>query len=123
MIRGLTLNSPERGLLVLRIRDEIRMRIHVYQTLYASSLEYGRHRMVLAEDHVSQLKMKLQLLKEKKAVLTQRLQARRVSLQMWEEKVQGLRTKRVARFSYVKETMEAQHVQIREFQAAQGKLK
>jgi hypothetical protein len=31
-----TINCPERGLLLLRVRDEIRMSIAAYQTLYQS---------------------------------------------------------------------------------------
>lgn len=34
LIRQVTVNCPERGLLLLRVRDEIRMRICAYQTLY-----------------------------------------------------------------------------------------
>ena len=34
IIRQVTLNQPERGLLLLRVRDEIMMTIAAYQTLY-----------------------------------------------------------------------------------------
>jgi len=34
IIRQVTLNEPERGLLLLRVRDEIKMTIAAYQTLY-----------------------------------------------------------------------------------------
>ena len=34
LIRQVTINSPERGALLHRIRDEIRMTISAYQTLY-----------------------------------------------------------------------------------------
>ncbi len=34
LIRQVTLNCPERGLLLLRVRDEARMTIAAYQTLY-----------------------------------------------------------------------------------------
>lgn len=34
IIRQVTLNLPERGLLLLRVRDEIKMTIAAYQTLY-----------------------------------------------------------------------------------------
>ena len=38
MIRQVTINCAERGLLLLRIRDEMRMTIQAYQTLYESWL-------------------------------------------------------------------------------------
>lgn len=34
LIRQVTIESPERGLLLLRVRDEVRMTISAYQTLY-----------------------------------------------------------------------------------------
>lgn len=34
VIRQVTIECPERGLLLLRVRDEIRMTIAAYQTLY-----------------------------------------------------------------------------------------
>ena len=37
LIRQITINCAERGLLLLRIRDEIRMTISSYQSLYESS--------------------------------------------------------------------------------------
>ena len=36
LIRQVTVNSAERGLLLLRVRDEIRMTIDAYKTLYES---------------------------------------------------------------------------------------
>merc|ERR1712195_131666 len=41
LIRQITIESPERGLLLLRVRDEVRMTIAAYQTLYASSITFG----------------------------------------------------------------------------------
>ena len=36
-----TINCAERGLLLLRVRDEMRMTIMAYQTLYESSVAFG----------------------------------------------------------------------------------
>jgi len=41
MIRQVTINCAERGLLLLRIRDEIQMTILAYQILYQSSIAFG----------------------------------------------------------------------------------
>merc|ERR1712205_265711 len=41
LIRQVTINCAERGLLLLRVRDEIRMTIAAYQTLYESSVAFG----------------------------------------------------------------------------------
>ena len=45
----MTLNCEERGILLSRVRDEIKMTIHAYQTLYCSSIAYGIRKALLAE--------------------------------------------------------------------------
>merc|ERR1712039_681328 len=44
-----TINCPERGLLLLRVRDEIRMSIAAYQTLYQSSVTFGTRKQLQSE--------------------------------------------------------------------------
>lgn len=56
LIRQITINCAERGLLLLRVRDEARMRISAYETLYESSIAYGIRKALMAE----QKKMELQ---------------------------------------------------------------
>ena len=46
LIREITIICSHRGLLLVRVRDEMRMTIQAYQTLYESSLAYGlRYRL------------------------------------------------------------------------------
>ncbi|GMI62510.1 hypothetical protein ScalyP_jg5715 [Parmales sp. scaly parma] len=49
LIREVTINCAERGLLLLRVRDEIRMTIAAYQTLYESSIAFGMRKALMAE--------------------------------------------------------------------------
>ncbi|KER20795.1 axonemal dynein light intermediate polypeptide 1 family protein [Opisthorchis viverrini] len=49
LIRQVTINCAERGLLLLRVRDEIRMTIAAYQTLYESSVAFGMRKALQAE--------------------------------------------------------------------------
>lgn len=49
LIRQVTINQPERGLLLLRVRDEIRMSIAAYQTLYQSSVTFGTRKQLQSE--------------------------------------------------------------------------
>jgi len=44
-----TINCAERGLLLLRVRDEIRMTIAAYQTLYESSVAFGMRKALESE--------------------------------------------------------------------------
>lgn len=41
IIRQVTINCAERGLLLLRVRDELRMTVAAYQALYESSIAFG----------------------------------------------------------------------------------
>ncbi|XP_017877951.2 33 kDa inner dynein arm light chain, axonemal isoform X3 [Ceratina calcarata] len=49
VIRQVTVNCAERGLLLLRIRDELKMTLAAYQTLYQSSIAFGMRKALQAE--------------------------------------------------------------------------
>ncbi|CAM9397760.1 unnamed protein product [Phaeothamnion confervicola] len=49
LIRQVTLDGPERGLLCMRVRDEINMTIDAYKTLYDSSVTFGVKKQLQAE--------------------------------------------------------------------------
>lgn len=51
LIRQVTINCAERGLLLLRVRDEIRMTIACYQTLYDSSIAFGMRKALQSEQN------------------------------------------------------------------------
>ena len=49
LIRQITIQCAERGFLLVRVRDEIKMTIQAYQTLYESSIAYGMRKALMAE--------------------------------------------------------------------------
>lgn len=55
LIRQVTLDGAERGLLCLRVRDEIRMTIDAYKTLYDSSVTFGVKKQLQAEQGMSEM--------------------------------------------------------------------
>jgi dynein light intermediate chain len=59
LIRQITINCQERGLLLLRVRDEARMTIAAYETLYESSIAYGIRKALMAEQKRSDLNAEL----------------------------------------------------------------
>lgn len=59
LIRQVTINCTERGLLLLRVRDEIRMTIAAYQTLYESSVAFGMRKALQAEQGRAELDKKV----------------------------------------------------------------
>ena len=59
LIRLITINCAERGLLLLRVRDEARMTIAAYETLYENSIAYGIRKALMAEQKRSDLNAEL----------------------------------------------------------------
>lgn len=59
LIRQVTINCAERGLLLLRVRDEIRMTIAAYQTLYESSVAFGMRKALQAEQGKTDMEKKV----------------------------------------------------------------
>jgi len=72
LIRQVTIESPERGLLLLRVRDEARMSIAAYQTLYQSAISFGTRKALQCEEGNAELQDKiLELEATKRALQTQ----------------------------------------------------
>eukprot|EP00930_Biecheleria_cincta_P006834 TRINITY_DN107911_c0_g1_i1.p1 TRINITY_DN107911_c0_g1~~TRINITY_DN107911_c0_g1_i1.p1 ORF type:complete len:253 (+),score=58.34 TRINITY_DN107911_c0_g1_i1:92-850(+) len=66
LIRQVTINCPERGLLLLRVRDEIRMSIAAYQTLYQSSVTFGTRKQLQSEQGKAETEQMIQEHEERK---------------------------------------------------------
>jgi dynein light intermediate chain len=73
LIRQVTINCPERGLLLLRVRDEIKMTIAAYQTLYQSSVTFGTRKHLQAEHGKSETEQQIAELEEQKKALEARV--------------------------------------------------
>ena len=72
IIRQCTIECPERGLFLLRIRDQIKMNIASYQTLYESATLFGVKKQLQAEVNKGNLKQKLDTITEKRDKLISR---------------------------------------------------
>jgi len=84
IIRQVTIDNPDRGLLLLRVRDEIKMSIASYQILYESAILYGIRKQLQAEDTRAELKKQLEEKEKKNIELTNK----KIAL---ENKLQSLR--------------------------------
>mmetsp|Transcript_18251 Transcript_18251/g.35860 ORF Transcript_18251/g.35860 Transcript_18251/m.35860 type:complete len:246 (+) Transcript_18251:347-1084(+) len=73
LIRQVTINCAERGLLLLRVRDEIRMTIAAYQTLYESSIAFGMRKALMAEQRKAELEARIKQLRSEKKDLDQQV--------------------------------------------------
>lgn len=86
LIRQVTVNSQERGLLLLRVRDEIRMSIAAYQTLYESSVAFGMRKALQAEQGKFELEQRIKQLEEEKTQLEQTVQELHLKLEATEKR-------------------------------------
>ena len=60
LIRQVTINCAERGLLLLRVRDEIRMTTAAYQTLYESSIAFGMRKALMSEQKRGEMEAEIE---------------------------------------------------------------
>jgi dynein light intermediate chain len=74
VIRQVTINCAERGLLLLRVRDEVRMTIAAYQTLYESSIAFGMRKALTAEHKKAELNNKVRTLEGEREDLENQVQ-------------------------------------------------
>ncbi|XP_038566795.1 axonemal dynein light intermediate polypeptide 1 [Micropterus salmoides] len=73
LIRQVTINCAERGLLLLRVRDEIQMTIAAYQTLYESSVAFGMRKALQAEQGKADMEKEISDLENEKQDLKKQL--------------------------------------------------
>mmetsp|Transcript_35996 Transcript_35996/g.83581 ORF Transcript_35996/g.83581 Transcript_35996/m.83581 type:complete len:246 (+) Transcript_35996:52-789(+) len=114
LIREVTIILPERGLLLLRVRDEMRMTVAAYQTLYESSVAYAVRKALQGEMRKAEIEaMAKQLEAEKKDLerQVQELSLKRSAIEKREtERWSALEKKHVEEIA----TLKASNQQIRQ---------
>merc|ERR1719324_1252603 len=74
LIRQITINCAERGLLLLRVRDELRMTVAAYQGLYESSIAFGMRKALQAEQGKADMEARIKQLEAEKKDLERQVQ-------------------------------------------------
>lgn len=92
LIRQVALGGAERGLLLLRTRDEIRMTIDAYKTLYSSSVTFGIKKQLKAENGIPALEEEANQLEAEKIQLELEVQELRSKLDIIEKREAERRT-------------------------------
>lgn len=92
LIRQVTLDSPERGLLLMRTRDEVKMTIDAYKTLYSSSVTFGIKKQLRAEQGIPSLEEQASALTETNSHLELEVQELRSKLEIIEKREAERRT-------------------------------
>merc|ERR1712054_175954 len=71
-------NLPERGLLLMRVRDEMKLTISAYNTLYESSVAFSTRKAIQAQDGIADMEKELEdecrALEEESVQLSQKLE-------------------------------------------------
>ncbi|XP_074161290.1 axonemal dynein light intermediate polypeptide 1 [Sminthopsis crassicaudata] len=86
LIREVTINCAERGLLLLRVRDEIRMTIAAYQTLYESSVAFGMRKALQAEQGKSDMERRISDLETEKKDLERQVNEQKAKCEATEKR-------------------------------------
>lgn len=85
LIRQVTINCAERGLLLLRVRDEIRMSMDAYRSIYESSTAFGLRKALHAEQLRVELEAKIRALEREKEDLYEQVLALEIQCDAVEE--------------------------------------
>ncbi|CAD8046375.1 unnamed protein product [Paramecium sonneborni] len=64
LIRQITINCAERGMLLVTVRNEFRMVIQTYQTLYASSIAFGMRKFLSEEEKKAEYRQRIKQLEQ-----------------------------------------------------------
>lgn len=72
IIRQVTINCPERGLMLLRLRDERKMTMAAYETAYQEGLAYGMRKQLEGEEGMGEMEGQVRAMEFRKAELERR---------------------------------------------------
>ncbi|CAF2651694.1 unnamed protein product [Rotaria sp. Silwood2] len=118
LIRQVAINCAERGLLLLRVRDELQMTLRAYQTLYESSVAFGMRKALMAEQGKSELERKLVQLEEDKRDLERQLKETKANAEAAEKKLNEQRQveekKHMEEINFLKKTNQQLKAQLEE---------
>merc|ERR1711865_839742 len=127
LIRQVTINCAERGLLLLRVRDEIRMTIAAYQTLYESSVAFGMRKALQAEQGKADMEQRIKTLEQEKKDLERQVQESKSKCEQIEKREAERRAidekKHLEEVQFLKRNNEQYKSQLEEFLAPQADKK
>ena len=93
LIRQITINCAERGFLLVRVRDEIKMTILAYQTLYESAIAFGMRKALQSEQKKSDMSNRIKELESKCQDLEKEVETLQLNIEDTVRKEEEERTK------------------------------
>merc|ERR1712048_326850 len=83
-----TINCPERGLMLQRCRNESKMTLRAYETLYETNLGYGSRKGIEANMSLEEIKNDLTTILEEKDKLKNEMEALKTQYEATEKRLQ-----------------------------------
>eukprot|EP01022_Parablepharisma_sp_SALTPOND_P031333 TRINITY_DN795_c0_g2_i1.p1 TRINITY_DN795_c0_g2~~TRINITY_DN795_c0_g2_i1.p1 ORF type:complete len:166 (+),score=26.88 TRINITY_DN795_c0_g2_i1:561-1058(+) len=111
LIRQITIQCLERGFLLVRVRDELRMTIEAYQALYESAIAYGMRKALLAEQKKNEMNNEIGRLERECSELQSSVSGLEKSIQDMEKS-----------FTDEREKLEKKHKETVEMEKAKNQL-
>ncbi|XP_037949509.1 putative inner dynein arm light chain, axonemal [Teleopsis dalmanni] len=99
IIRQVTINCSERGLLLLRVRDEIDMSMEAYETLYCSSVAFGMRKALQAHEEKEMLRERVAVLQGEKEELEEVITDMKIKNEQMERRNNELRQAEEKKFA------------------------
>nr|XP_057911344.1 axonemal dynein light intermediate polypeptide 1-like isoform X2 [Doryrhamphus excisus] len=116
LIRQVALICAERGILLLRVRDELQMTIAAYQKFYESSMVFGMRKALYDEQEKAALKEKISDLENIKEELVEQLDHQKVKCvemkKTAEEKKQAQETKHTEQIQHLRKNNQQLKIQL-----------
>lgn len=88
LIRQITISCPERGLVLLRVRDELRMTLAAHKALYETGYAFGVRKAAIAEHGLPEMRQRIRQLEREKAELEARVQELLLHIDSFEKSTQ-----------------------------------
>lgn len=123
LIRQVTLDGPERGFLLMRVRDEVRMAIDSYKMLYSSSVTFGIKKQLKAEEGIPSLEMQVAALEAENAMLESEVSELRSKSDILEKRESERRAADEKRHKDELDFVKHQHLHLDQFLKQMGPVK
>ncbi|OHS97740.1 hypothetical protein TRFO_35985 [Tritrichomonas foetus] len=113
IIRQITIDCSARGKLLVRVRDELRMTIQSYQSLYESAIAWGMRKVIRVEQLKDAIEEENQTLREEKRSLDTKVNDLTAKIQFLEKNSVEVRTEMEKQFAEEIAVLKRQNAQIK----------
>jgi dynein light intermediate chain len=113
IIRQITIDCSARGRLLVRVRDELRMTIQSYQSLYESAIAWGMRKVIKVEQKKDAIEEENQSLREEKRSLETKVNDLQGKIAFLEKNSVEVRAEREKQFAEETAVLKRQNAQIK----------